>query len=392
MSYSWTLYPDCGTMIKILCIWNKRNHKHFRIRQASDCGSDSIDMDKLISIIIPCYNVEKYIERCFSSIEAQTIGMERLEVILVDDCSTDFTGKKLDAIEAAWPDSVIVVHCDRNGRQGRARNIGMEYASAPYVGFVDSDDWIEPDMYEKMYKKLRELSCDIVMCQSWRDFDDSGQNLLPGKTGEEDRLYQIDTVEKRKLFLAGAYMGFGVWNKLYRRDFLTKNLIFFPENLAYEDHYFGTLLYFYAKRIYILEERLYHYFVNQASTVLSKDASYHFDILTVDLMLWEECERRGFLRDYRQEMEYQFLTLCYLPSIKMMILRLSDVPYEYFCRLKEATLERVPDYRSNPYVKELVTEIYSVLLGLLECPVSKQDLADIFKTVRDGVKKGKLCL
>ncbi|MCM1568338.1 MAG: glycosyltransferase [Roseburia sp.] len=349
-------------------------------------------MGKLISIIIPCYNVEKYIERCFRSIEKQTIGIEKLEVILVDDCSTDNTREKLKAIEASYPDSVILVCCEQNGRQGRARNIGLQYASAPYIGFVDSDDWLEPDMYEKMYRKLQELSCDIVMCQSFRDFDNPGQILPPKRTGEEGRLLRIDTLSKRKTFLVGAYMGFGVWNKLYRRELLQENDIFFPENLAYEDHFFATLLYFYTESVYLMEERLYHYFVNQESTVLAKNASYHFDILTVDVLLWEECEKRGFLRDYRLELEYQFLTLCYLPSIKMMILRLNEVPYEYFCALKEATLERVPDYHSNPYAKELVTELYTVFLGFLDCPVSREDLDSIFKAVRTGVEKGSLLL
>ncbi len=103
-------------------------------------------MDKLISIIIPCYNVQSYIDRCFQSLLAQTIDFDRLEIILVDDCSTDATWEKLTAIEAAYPESVMIIHCDENGHQGTARNIGLTYASAPYIGFVDSDDWIEPDM------------------------------------------------------------------------------------------------------------------------------------------------------------------------------------------------------------------------------------------------------
>lgn len=347
-------------------------------------------MEKLISIIIPCYNVEKYIERCFESLVRQTIGIEQLEIILVDDCSTDNTWEKLEKLEKTYPDSVMIIHCEKNGRQGKARNIGLEYASAPYIGFVDADDWVEPDMYASLYEKIKRCDCDIAMCQSWRDFGREEQTLPPRKTGKEDRLLSIDTMDKRKLFLANSSMGFVIWNKLYRAELLRKNRIFFPEELAYEDHFFTVLLYFYAQRVYILEERLYHYFVNEQSTVLTSNAAHHFDILTVDSLLWEECERRGFLQDFRKELEYQFLSLCYLISIKMLLLRLPEVPYDFFLHLKEETLKRVPDYHDNPYVKEFVTDVNKILLELLDTSAGEEELQTLFDTLRDYVKKGVL--
>ena len=347
-------------------------------------------MDKLISIIIPCYNVEKYIDRCFGSLLTQTIGFDKLEIIMIDDCSTDNTWDKLTAIEASYPESVMIIHCDENGHQGRARNIGLQYASAPYVGYVDSDDWIEPDMYEKLYEKMVTHNCDIVMCQNWRDTAFSGQALAPKLTGEEDRMFEIDTVEKRKIFIACGSIGYGAWDKLFTRKFLIQNDIFFPEGLAYEDHFFATLLYFYAKKVYILEERLYHYYVNPASTVLSPNATHHFNILTVDKMMWAECEKRGFLIDYRKEVEYQFLTLCYLAAMKMISLRLTEVPYDFFLELKEETLKRVPDYHSNPYIKDYVTELNQMLLQLLDLPIGEQDLNAVCNAIRLKYSKGAL--
>lgn len=347
-------------------------------------------MDKLISIIIPCYNVEKYIGRCFESLLKQTIGFDKLEIIMVDDRSTDHTWERLIAIEAEYPESVMIIHCDENGHQGRARNIGLQYASAPYVGYVDSDDWIEPDMYEKMYERITAYKCDIVMCQNWRDTAFSDQLLAPKLTGNADRMLEIDTVEKRRTFIACGSIGYGVWDKLFTRDFLIQNNIFFPEGLAYEDHFFATLLYFYAKKIYIIEERLYHYYVNPASTVLSPNASHHFDILTVDKMMWSECENRGFLARYRKELEYQFLTLCYLAAMKMISLRLTHVPYDFFLELKEETLKRVPNYHNNPYVKDYVTELNLILLQLLELPIGEQDLNAVCNAVRMSHIKGTL--
>ena len=347
-------------------------------------------MDKLISIIIPCYNVENYIDRCFASLLAQTVGFDRLEVILVDDCSADHTWDRLTAIEAAHPDSVMIVHCDENGRQGRARNIGLQYASAPYVSYVDADDWVEPDMYEKLYDRMTACDCDIVMGQLWRDSGQPGQSLPPKLTGQADRLFEIDTAEKRRTFNACASMGYIVCNKLFRRDFLLHNDIFFPEQLAYEDHFFLVLMYFYARRVYVMEERFYHYFVNPASTVLSPDASHHRDVLTVNKMIWAECEARGFLTDYRQIMEYLFLTLGYLVAMKMLSLRMTRVPYDFFLELKEETLRRVPDYRANPYVGEYVTEFDRIQLSLLELPVSEADLNSVCDAVRTKYSRGTL--
>ena len=135
-------------------------------------------------------------------------------------------------------------------------------------------------------------------------------------------------------------------------------------------------------KVYILEERLYHYYVNPSSTVLSSNAAHHFDILIVDKMMWAECENRGFLNEYREEVEYQFLTLCYLAAMKMISLRLTHVPYDFFLELKAETLQRIPDYHQNPYIKDYVTEMNQMLLRLLDLPIREQDLEDVCDAVR----------
>lgn len=347
-------------------------------------------MGKQISVIIPCYNVEKYIDRCFRSLMAQTFGVEQMELIFVDDASTDGTWEKLMQCEEACPESVLIIHCDENGRQGRARNIGLQYASAPYIGFVDADDWIEPDMYEKLYGKMTEHHCDIAMCQSLRDTGTGSLRSGSADTGSEGRLFRIDSMEKRKTFIACGSMGYRVWDKLYAGKFLQENQIFFPEGLAYEDHFFVTLLYFYAVRIYVTEEKLYHYYVNQTSTVLQMDSTHHFDVLAADRLMWAECENRGFLTDYRPEMEYLFLTLCYLVAMKMISLRMTKVPYDFFLELKEETVRRVPDYRRNPYIREYLNEMDQMVLQLLALPIGEEDLCAVCDAINAKYSKGVL--
>lgn len=330
-----------------------------------------------ISVIIPCYNVELYIDRCLASITSQTIGIDALEIICIDDASTDDTWKHLQEWEQKYPENIMLVHCDVNGRQGTARNIGLQYASTDWIAFIDSDDWLEFDYFEKLYSVTQIGNCDIVSCQNERDFSTSLTFFNDRGTGKENRFMLIDTVEKRKLFFNLQSAGFAAWGKIIRKDLLIDNHIYFPENLAYEDSYWGPLLHFYAKRVYLVEEKLYHYFVNRQSTVLQMDADYHTDWLTVQSMKWDEWVQRGFLADYREELEYDFLCTCYLGFLKIIFLRYTKPPYSLYLLVKEITLEKISDYRQNKYIKEGLSEFYSTLLETLLLPLGKSQFQQL---------------
>ena len=336
-----------------------------------------------ISIIIPCYNVSKYIDRCLTSITCQTIGINSLEIICVDDASTDDTWDKLQQWEQRFPNQMILIHCDVNGRQGTARNIGLKYASAPWVSFIDSDDWIEPDYFEKLYDITTQLDCDVVVCRSGRDSSTSFSYFEDKNTSEESRYMVIDTVEKRKIFLLFHSMEHLAYGKLIRTSLLTDNQIFFPENLTYEDTFWGSLLHFYAKKVFILEEKLYHYFVNQSSTVLRMNSDHHMDLLTVQSMLWREWQNRGFFDLYREVLEYEFLQSCFLRFIKIIVYRYDKPPYSLYQLLKIFILERVPEYFNNFYLNELEqSELYTLLFQSLSLTMNKEE----FNTFTASIK------
>lgn len=126
-------------------------------------------MNPLVSVIVPIYNVEKYLPKCIESIMNQTL--KEIEIILIDDGSTDRSGAIAD--EYGERDSRINIIHKKNGGQGSARNKGIELANGYYIGFVDSDDWIDCDMYEKLYSKAISLKSDIVV-GSRRVFDEKG--------------------------------------------------------------------------------------------------------------------------------------------------------------------------------------------------------------------------
>lgn len=326
-----------------------------------------------ISVIIPCYNVSLFIDRCLTSIVNQTIGIDNLQIICVDDASTDDTWQCLQRWEQQYPDHIVLIHLDTNSRQGTCRNIGMEYVHAPYVSFIDADDWIEPDYYSIMYTYATEFNCEIVCCAYKRDFSDELCYLDSRSTGNSTRYLVVDTIEKRKTFIHLKSMGYGAPCKLIRTDFLNDHQIYFPENLAYEDNFWSSLLHLYAQHILIVEEYLYHYFVNSHSTIMENNAGYHTDYITVYLLLWEEWKKRGFYSDYKYELEYDYCYSFYLNFLRIIIIRYSTPQFSLFLLLKQLFLERIPNYRSNPYIEDHFDEFHKLMLQPLLTSISKED-------------------
>lgn len=206
-----------------------------------------------LSVIIPAYNAEKTLEKCLDSILNQTVGTP--EVIVINDGSTDRT----EEILKQYP---VVFRTVENGGQGRARNIGLDLANGDYIGFVDSDDWIDPQMYEKLISAAEKTDSDLVLCDALAHFPD-------GKT-EPERIWRED----RKMAAAGFAN-----NKLFRRE-LVKD-IRFPEGLWYEDAEFTAIALHRAKRVEHLPEALYHYRRGYPSTMNNQNALKNLDILEV---------------------------------------------------------------------------------------------------------------
>lgn len=340
---------------------------------------------KKISIIIPCYQVDKYIDRCINSLLNQTIGMDNLELIFVDDCSTDKTVDIIKSYKKKYPDNIIVVECEENGRQGRARNIGLTYATGEYIGFVDADDWIEPEMYEHMYEKIDRYDCDVVFCRNERDSEYGFLENVKIKSAE-DKLIYISDGEERKKFIVSNIIGLGVWDKLYKRELIYNNNIRFPEGVAYEDIYFGGMIYLYACKIYILEEKLYHYFVNWSSTVLTGEQKYSNDLQIVNQYKYDEYEKRGFKNEYGDELEFDMICTFYLAAIKMFSLRFKEFPYDEFIKVKQKMKEFFPDAQSNKYIKTNLSELNKLLVETLETHIKEKEMTEIaglYKSMSD---------
>lgn len=338
----------------------------------------------IISVIIPCYNVEKLIARCLESLERQTIGFEKLELILVDDCSVDNTLEILKSWEAKYPENTIVVECSENGRQGRARNIGIQYATTDWLGFVDSDDWVEPDYFECLYFYAADQKYELVCCGNIRD---KSKKLTFISSEMKNRGVPkeiiIDSEEKRRLEIRRPSIEYSAWGKLISKDFLVSNSLFFAENLTYEDAGWGSLLILCFERALILPDELYHYYVNDTSTVLAKNSNHHLDCITIQTIVWNEYERRGFLEKYREELEIEHIYSAYLAGLKFAIYRYEVPDYNVYLLLRTLIIERIPDYSANKYIRSgELDEKYMLMLTALDCTLNKKQFMEFAENIK----------
>lgn len=208
-------------------------------------------MEYSISVIIPVYNVGKFIERCARSLMEQTI--DNVEYIFVDDASPDNSIQILQKVLADYPnrrDNVrILTHAENKGLPA-ARNTGLAVAQGKYIFHCDSDDFVEPDMLEQLYGKAIKCDADIVWCDWYLTFENSERYM---------KQPAYDTpLEALKAMLSGV-MKYNVWNKLVRRSIYVENKIDFPAGYGMGEDMTIMLLFAYAERISYLPHAFYHY-------------------------------------------------------------------------------------------------------------------------------------
>lgn len=224
-----------------------------------------------VSIIVPIYKTEKYLTRCVESLLKQTL--DDIEIILVDDGSPDNCGQLCDAF-AERDKRIRVVH-KQNGGLSSARNAGLVEARGTYVGFVDSDDDVEPDMYEKMLQAAEAYQADFVMAD-YRRIERDGTSFV--KTLDIDGGYYDREKIVRDIFpnlIMRESIEYGpllsVCHCLYRKDFLDQHRLSFDEEVRWsEDNIFSAIMGYYCQSFFYMKgEALYHYYQNAESITTS---------------------------------------------------------------------------------------------------------------------------
>ena len=225
----------------------------------------------LVSIIVPVYKVEKYLKRCVDSLINQTLS--DIEIILVDDGSPDNSGKICDSLQEK--DCRIKVIHKTNGGLSSTRNAGVKIAQGQYIGFVDSDDDVALDMYEKMYSVAKRENVDFVMSDYQRICADGRCYLktldIPSGLYEKKQMRRIIFPN----LIMGENIEYGpllsVWHCLYRTDFLRQNNLYFDEKVRWsEDNIFSAIAGYCCERFYYMKgEGLYHYYQNEGTITTS---------------------------------------------------------------------------------------------------------------------------
>ena len=269
-----------------------------------------------LSIIVPVYKVEEYLGECVDSLLSQTI--DDYEIILVDDGSPDNSGKIADEYAAVNPDMIRVLHID-NGGQGRARNFALDIAKGDFVGFVDSDDWVTHDMYEKMYTRAAETGADVVVCNFMERFADGRESLLPA------------WLQDNWLVAAGSSC-----NKIFRRSLV--GALRFPVGLWYEDFYFSAVMLLRSKHTEFIEEPLYVYRRGQESTMHNNNAAKNLDMLTIMDMLEKEMLPAG----YKDDFEFFLVNHVLLDSISRLAKQDAPERKEVIGKLRQYVQAKIP--------------------------------------------------
>lgn len=343
---------------------------------------------KKISIIVPCYNSENYIRECFDTIKRQTIGIENIQVIFVNDASTDNTWEILQEFEKNYPDSVVLVNLKENHRQGGARNRGLEYATGEYVAFVDSDDWLDISMCEKVYQKAIEFDVDILQFPFIHVY---GANKTVKDTCSHYGFLDGTKTEIKKGMLIGTLFTYGSQNKIYRRSLLERQKACFVEGVVYEEPSFVYPLLFEAERFYSMEEGLYYYRQTEMSVTAQymgqKTKLYDHPFVQLEL-LKGLVSKKEYVRDYYSEIELHFLHSYYMETLYFAGHSNLFLGVDYFRNMQQMVLALFPEYDKNPYFQLKEFGNLKEVLQSVKKQFTQEELTEYCKRVVE-IMKGK---
>jgi glycosyltransferase involved in cell wall biosynthesis len=295
-----------------------------------------------VSVIVPIYNVEKYLEKCINSLLSQTL--EDIQIILVNDGSKDNSGNIAKEYEKNNKDKVIYVEKE-NGGLSDARNYGLKYATGDFIAFLDSDDYIEKNAYEEMYNKAIEENADYVECDFIWEF--------PNKI-RIDKQYPYKNKKEMLSFVRVV-----AWNKLIKRQLITDNNLEFPKGLRYEDIEFTYKLIPFLNKFAYVDNPFIHY-VQREGSIANVQNERTAEIFTVLDNVIEFYKKNNIYEEYRDELEYNYARYLLCSSLKRM------------CKIKDKSIR-----------EKLLTESWERLN--LNFPNWKENV--ILKTVNIGKNK-----
>lgn len=288
-----------------------------------------------ISVIVPVYNVENYIEKCLETLVNQTL--KDIEIILVNDGSKDRSIDIINRFIKQYPDKIVYLEKE-NGGLSDARNFGIPHAKGEYIAFLDSDDYVEKDMYENMYELAKKENSDMVECDFYWQYPDKLKK-------DEGTIYhgKNEMIEKVRVV---------AWNKLIKREILEKNPeVRFPKGLRYEDVEFTYKLVPYIEKVSFLKKPYVHYVQREGSISNEQNERNKeiFDVLDNVINYYKEKE---IYDTYKNELEYVYVRYAFCSSL-LRIVKIKDETLQE--NLLNLTWEKVnntfPNWKDNSILK-----------------------------------------
>ena len=308
---------------------------------------------KKVSVIIPCFNATKWLPKCFMSLVQQSIGIAQLELIFVDDASTDggATWQMLQEFEKAFPENILILKLEENMRQGGARNIALQYATGEYIAFVDADDFVAENFLEEAYRYAKHEDADLVQFEY--EFYTDRLGAVPSGRTITPEIIEIHSHDERARLLMAEKVTYGCWNKLYRHALLKEANVTYAEHVIYEEPLFVYPLLFYAKKIVITNDIFYYYRQNDAGTMrndMKQEETLRMHAM-VQLAVWNFMKQTPFFAEYYEEIKLYFLHTYLYETLYFAKLRGFTVSFSFYQELEKTVTVQVTDYETSLYQK-----------------------------------------
>lgn len=288
-----------------------------------------------VSVIVPFYNVEQYIEKCLETLVNQTL--KEIEIILVNDGSKDSSIDIVKKYLESYPEKIVYLEKE-NGGLSDARNYAIPYAKGEYIAFLDSDDYVENNMYNDMYEVAKRENSSMIECDFYWEYKDKRKEDI-GKEykNKKEMLQNIRVV---------------AWNKLIKRDILEKTQIKFPKGYRYEDVEFTYKLIPHLDKVSFLRKTCVHYVQRQGSISNSQNERTKeiFDVLEHVIKYYKE---ENIYEEYQEVIEYIYARYAFCSSLKRIAkIQNKDIKKELLNKTWENVKNKFPNWKKNDILKK----------------------------------------
>ena len=313
-----------------------------------------------LSVIVPVYNMAKdgLLEYCINSLVGQTL--QSMEIIAVDDASTDESLQILRDFEKRYPGRVKAVASPENRRQGGARNLGLKEAQGRYIGFMDADDWVVKDLFERMVERAKTTGADVVGTDMCRVYE---HTMVPTEREACNLLSQTGILdhEKRKEYLLQPGP---ISTKIYAREIFFGKEFHFPEHMAYEDNAVSVEIGMRIKHFEHIPEANVFYYQHGDSTTHSINLKKCQERMEAMRIMLKYAKENGALEDFKEVIEFHFSTLFYRNTLFSYMQSDCKKDMSFIRKMGEEMVATFPEFRQNPYYNQTVNDYEQKLINL----------------------------